>query len=41
VQVAVRRRGEVSAGEAGLPAVDVAEASSPTGGERSDLGRTS
>jgi voltage-gated potassium channel len=38
VQVAVRRRGEISAGAAGLPAVDGAEAPSPTGGERSGLG---
>jgi hypothetical protein len=38
VQVAVRRRGEISAGATGLPAVDGAEAPSPTGGERSGLG---
>jgi voltage-gated potassium channel len=38
VQVAVRRRGEISASAAGLPAVDGAEAPSPTGGERSGLG---
>jgi len=39
VQVAVRRRGEISAGAAGPPpAVDGAEAPSPTGGERSGLG---
>ena len=38
VQVAVRRRGEISADAAGPPAVDGAEAPSPTGGERSGLG---
>ena len=38
VQVAVRRRGEISADTAGPPAVDGAEAPSPTGGERSGLG---
>jgi voltage-gated potassium channel len=38
VQVAVRRRGDVSAGVVGPPAVDRAEAPSPTGGERSGLG---
>ena len=38
VQVAVRRRGETSAGAAGPTAVDRAEAPSPTGGERSGLG---
>ena len=40
VQVAVRRRGETSAGAAGPTAVDRAEAPSPTGGERSGLGST-
>ena len=38
VQVAVRRRGEILADTAGPPAVDGAEAASPTGGERSGLG---
>ena len=38
VQVAVRRRGEVSADAARPPAVDGAEAPSPTGGERTGLG---
>jgi voltage-gated potassium channel len=38
VQVAVRRRGETSAGAVGPPAVDRAEAPSPTGGEHSGLG---
>ena len=38
VQVAVGRLGEISTGAAGPPAVDGAEAPSPTGGERSGLG---
>jgi hypothetical protein len=38
VQVAVRRREEISADTAEPPAVDGAEAPSPIGGERSGLG---